>query len=322
MSKANKFALLYHNLGILFGAGLPIFNSLDTTVKNSRGRQKQVFTMLYKSVMAGKGLAESMAQQHGFFAPLDIELVKAAEYAGRLPECFQLLSKWYEFINRIRRIMISGFILPLAILHIAIIILPLPKMILGNMTLADYTIRVLTASFSIYAAVFVVIMLYRFCRKVFILRYLLDFLMLKIPVLGGGIRHLAICRYCRAFNMMYKSGIPIIESLASANNLTGNLIVSGFFEGGSKNAANGEPAWQGFSRRLPLEYLSLWQIGEETGELDKTVDKIAAISEDKAELLLTEFAKWLPKIFYFIICIIMAMMVISGYVNLYSFEGL
>ena len=65
------------------------------------------------------------------------------------------------------------------------------------------------------------------------------------------------------------------------------------------SAMEGNTASSGFPRNIPQEYLSLWEIGEETGELEKTVDKISEISGDKAELLLTELARWLPIIIYF-----------------------
>ncbi len=321
MSKAKKLALLYYNLAILFDAGLPIIRSLDTTAVNSQGRLKKIFTQISKSVSQANSLADSMAK-HRFFVKLDVKLVAAAEYSGRLPQCFHLLSKWYEFLNHIHKIMLSGFILPLAIFHIAVAIIPLPQLILGNITTRQYLIRVLGAYFALYISVILAVVIYRLMRKVKFLSYLLDFFVLKIPVLGGGIRHLSICRYSRAFNLLYKSGVPITEALTTAGDLAGNRVVSGYFKGGAKKAATGESAWQGFSRRLPLEYLNLWQIGEETGELDKMADKIAEIAGDKAELLLTEFAKWLPRIFYFIICLWMAKMILSGYANLYSFEGL
>ena len=73
--------------------------------------------------------------------------------------------------------------------------------------------------------------------------------------------------------------------------------------------AEGKDASAGFSRRLAAEYRELWQIGEESGQLDRTTTKIAEISADRAELYLTEFYKWLPRIIYFLIMIRMVMMI-------------
>ena len=69
----------------------------------------------------------------------------------------------------------------------------------------------------------------------------------------------------------------------------------------------------GFSDRLPTELLDLWQIGEETGELDSVTKRLADMYADKAELLLTEFTKWLPRLAYFFVCIIMVIQIFKGY---------
>ena len=97
--------------------------------------------------------------------------------------------------------------------------------------------------------------------------------------------------------MLYKAGVPITECAVKAPELTGNLVISGLFKGCAASAAAGNITCDGFSRRLPLEYLDLWQTGEQIGELDKMVDKIAEIAADRAEHLFTEFARWLPRFF-------------------------
>ena len=87
--------------------------------------------------------------------------------------------------------------------------------------------------------------------------------------------------------MLYKAGVPISETTERATRATGNMVVARLFQGGFASVRQGGMAWEGFSKRLPAEYLQLWQIGEESGELDKTVDKIAEISADRADLWFT-----------------------------------
>jgi len=136
-------------------------------------------------------------------------------------------------------------------------------------------------------------------------RRLLDALILRIPLLGQAVRQLSICRYCRGFNMLYKAGVPIKDCAAQATELTGNLIIADMFKGGATSIAAGKMAFEGFSNRLPLDYLNIWQTGEQIGELDKMVDKIAEISGDRAELLFTEFAKWLPRLIYALVAVVL-----------------
>ena len=77
-------------------------------------------------------------------------------------------------------------------------------------------------------------------------------------------------------------------------------------------------AWEGFSRRLPTEYLQLWQIGEESGELDKTVDKIAEISADRADLRFKAFAFWMPVFIWACIALILIKMILTLFMKAYA----
>lgn len=321
MNITAKRAAFYHDLAVLLEAGLPILRSLNTVKDGQQGHNKVIFSEVHKSISQGNSLSESMAEHKKAFDRLDVMLVEAAEISGKLPECFRLLANWYEFRIRLLRIMKKGLILPCFVLSIAAFILPIPDMLLGNVTLGGYFFRVLKVLAFFYLSLLLILFIYEFMRKKHNLKNILDNFILRIPILGQAVMQLSISRYCRAFNMLYKAGVPITKCLTQATELAGNTVVSGFFEGGAKSAAAGNIAFEGFSDRLPSEYLNLWQIGEETGELEKTVDKIAEISGDKAELIFTELAKWFPRIIYGLICIWMASKVLSGYANMYSTQS-
>ncbi len=321
MSKTSKRAAFYHDLAVLLEAGLPILRALDTVTAGLRGNPQKVFSDVRKSVSQGNGLSESMAKHQDVFAVLDVTLVETAELSGKLPECFKLLCNWYEFRNRLHGIIKSGLIIPLLVLHFSVFIIPLPGMVLGQTTIGGYFIIVLKILAFFYMSFFIILVVYKLMRRNSTLNEYLDAMILRIPVLGQAVWQLSICRYCRAFNMLYKAGVPIAQSLTQATKLAGNLIVSRLFEGGAISATEGNIASDGFSDRLPSEYLNLWRIGEETGELEKTVDKIAQISGDKAELLLTESARWFPRLIYVLICIWLLIQVLKGYANIYSMRN-
>lgn len=322
MSRTNKRAAFYHNLAVMLEAGLPILRSLDTVTSGLEGYFKKVFTDVRKSVSQGESISEAMAKHKKAFGELDVLLVHAAETSGNLPECFKSLSDWYEFVNRLHRKMKAGLILPILILNIAAFIVPLPDMVKGNLTLGEYFFRVFSVLATFYMSFFILFVIYKLMRSNRGLNKILDILLLRIPILGKALLQLSICRFCRAFNILYKAGVPITESLTQATELTGNTVVSGLFKGGAINAAAGNAAWEGFSKQLPPEYINLWQIGEETGELEKTVDKIAEIAGDNAYLLLSLCARWFPIIIYALICIWIILKIFEGYANIYSMRGI
>jgi len=300
----SKLALIYHNLAVMLDAGLPILKSLDTVSEGLQGHLRKIFSDISNSVSQGNSLADSIAEYPKVFADLDMMLVKTAEMSGELPNCFKMLSNWYEFRNRIKKIILSGLLLPLLIFHILVFIAPLPSMVLGRIGMAEYTMQVAIVLGALYLLIGITLSVYHSIPNTGLLRRLFDALILRIPLLSRAVLQLSICRYCRAFNMLYKAGVPIIECAAQAPKVTGNLVISEQFKGGAASAAAGNMTSDGFSRSLPLEYLNLWQTGEQSGELDKMIDKIAEIAGDKAEQMFTEFARWLPKLAYALVCLV------------------
>ena len=301
----NKFAIIYHDFGVLLDAGLPILKSLDIIGEGLRGHMKKTFSDISNSVSQGNSFADSMAEYPKVFARLDVMLVKSAELSGELPNCFKMLSNWYEFRNRIKGILISGLILPLVVFHIMVFIVPLPSMVLGKISTTEYMMQIAKVLGLLYLLIGITLAVYHSVPNNGLFRRLLDVLILRIPILGLAVRQLSICRYCRGFNMLYKAGVPITECAVKAPELAGNLIIANMFKGGAASTKAGNMTCDGFSRRLPLDYLNLWQTGEEIGELDRMVDKIAEIAGDRAELLFTEFAKWLPRLVYALVCIVL-----------------
>ena len=308
----NKLATMYHNLSVMLEAGIPMLRSLSSIAPGLKGKLRTTFLALAKDVSAGNSLAESMAKYPNVFATLDLMLVETAELSGKLPECFSMLSAWYEFCNRIKRIMFSGLMLPLVVIHIVAVVAPLPTLFLGKTTIADYILEVAATLALFYVPAAITLAILYLMPRTGLLRRFLDALILRIPLLGQAIRQLAIARYCRAFNMLYKAGVPIAQCAQKAPSVTGNTIIADFFKGGAESARAGSPVCDGFSRKLPIDFLDLWQIGEETGELDNSVQKLADNSGESARFLFTQLAQWLPRLIYWLVCLVLVIQILKG----------
>jgi type IV pilus assembly protein PilC len=303
---SSKLALAYHNLSVTLEAGIPISTSLNIIVEGQKGRLKRVFADLAKFISKGNSLAEAMARQPGVFAHIDLMLVETAEATGNLAEVFRMLSGWYEFSDRLWKKMLARLMLPFVLIFVAAIFGPLPFFFLGKIELGQYISRVTGILALFFLPAGLILGAYYLMRKVAIFRRFLDALILRIPLFGQAVRQLAISRFCRAFNMLYKAGVPITQCVQKAACVTGNATVDNFFKGGFKSALAGNMISEGFSRKLSAEFLHLWQIGEESGELDKTVQKLASDSGESAEFLFNELGQWLPRVTYWLVCIVIA----------------
>jgi type IV pilus assembly protein PilC len=302
---SRELALAYHNLSVTLEAGMPILKALNVIVEGQKGRLKRVFTDLAKFISKGHRLTEAMAREPNVFAHIDVMLVEAAEESGNLADAFRMLSGWYEFCGRLKKQMLSGLMLPFMLISIAAIVGPLPFFFQGRIGLDRY-IGEITVTLAVFYLPFVLILVvYYLMRRVVIFRWFFDALILRIPLFGQAVRQLAISRYCRAFNMLYKAGVPITQCAQKAASVTGSAVIGNLFKGGAKSALDGNLVSEGFSRRLPSEFLHLWRIGEETGELGSTVQKLADASSESAEFLFRELSRWLPRFVYWLVCIIM-----------------
>lgn len=271
-----------------------------------------------------------MSRHRGVFPDIDRMLVEASETAGSLPDSLNMLSYWHEFLHRLKWRMLAALAYPLFILHAAAFIFPVPTLILSFLNgeagmgrcLVTYLMNVVQTLMWLYVPILLVLAILRF-EQLRPLRRALDRLVLRVPLLGRAMLQLSICRYARAFAMLYKAGVPISECTEKATPAAGNVVVAELFAGAATSVRNGSTAGAGLSPHLPAEYRDLWMIGEETGQLDKTVTKISEMAADRADFFFLQFGNWLPKIIYFIILGIMAYMILmlaqQVYGNLYRF---
>jgi type IV pilus assembly protein PilC len=323
MTARIRLAQAYFDLATLLDAGLPILRCLDILIQGQQGGLRRALAHVRDTLSRGSSLAESMDRHRTLFPEMDRMLIQAGETAGTVGRSLRLLSEWHEFVHRITRRMMLAMFYPFMLFSAAACVLALPGLVLGQVTIWGYLRQVVGFLLFLYLPVLVVVVFVLLRERVPLLKWPLDLLALKVPVLGQAIYQASICRYARVFAMLYQAGVPIAEAAERATRVAGNALVARQFAGARESVRQGGPASEGFSARLPVEYRSLWQIGEETGDLDKTAAKIAEISGDRADLYFTTFATGLPKVIYFVLLAITAGVVLlfatQFYGNLYRF---
>jgi len=311
---------MYHKLSLLLRAGVPVLQSFRNAAETSRGKTRRALSVVANSVSRGDSLIEAMSRHPKVFMPLDVILVEAGETSGNLSEVLEFLSRWYDFRNRLRRAIVSGMVFPLFLIHFAAVVGPAPSFVLKQYTLAQYYMRAAVILALLYVPTIIILGILHLSPKTGPTRLMLDTLALRIPLLGLAIRNLALSRFCRAFIMLYKAGIPIIECVEVAAGVTGNAVITRMVKSGADSGRAGNSISAGFSKKLPPDLLSIWQVGEETGRLDEAIEPIADEFAEVSELLFKELAKWMPRLVYFGICIIMAFQVVKAWRVIYSLE--
>ena len=311
-------APMYHKLSVLLRAGVPILQSLRNAAKTSKGKIRRALSVVADSVSRGDSLVEAMSRHPKIFMPLDVILVEAGAESGNLTDVLEFLSRWYNFRNRLRRTIVSGMVFPIFLIHFAAVIGPAPAFILKQYGTTQYYMQAAVILGLLYVPTIIILSILHLTPKTGPARLMLDAFSLRIPLLGRAIKNLALSRFCRAFTMLYKAGIPIIECVEVAAGVTGNAVITRMVKGGADSGRAGNLISAGFSRKLSPDLLTIWQVGEETGKLDEAIEPIGDEFAEVAELLFNELATWMPRLVYFGICIVMAFQIIKSWRALYG----
>ena len=310
--------LLYHNLSVMLDAGMPILRALDDAVSGLKGRLPRVHREVSKAVSQGSSLSEAMARYPRVFASLDVQLIETGETSGNLVQSFKLLEQWYGFSGRIRRIIISGMALPILLIGIAALLAPLPFLFLGVIGYAGYAGQIARILALFYVPAGAILAIIYLTPKAGPLRRLLDWTVLRIPVLRKALRWHDLSRYCRAFSLLYQSGVPITQCADSALEVTENSMIVNLLKGGAVSIRLGKAMSEGFSEKLGVEFLGLWRTGEETGDLDKVAQRLGENFAQQSEQGFKELAEWLPRIAYWYVSIIIIINIFKGYAAIMS----
>ena len=292
-------AELYHNVAQMLRSGLPVLRALEIAAKTARGPMRRALRGIHASAAAGESLGAAMTRYPGVFPPLEVLVVEAAETSGHLPESLEHLSQYYAFRDRLRSTALSGLALPVAILHVAALVIPLPGFFMEGASTAGYFLQVLIPLLFLYVPIMAIFIVVRYTPKTGPLRTLLDEVTLMVPLLGRAASRLALSRFCRTFQMLYATGtVPIAECVRKAAELSGNTIIRRRLIGGARSAEAGQAIGEGFPASLPAEFVASWQVGEESGKLDDTAVRLADQYAENSERLMALLAVWIPRLVY------------------------
>ncbi|HPD48004.1 MAG TPA: type II secretion system F family protein [Anaerohalosphaeraceae bacterium] len=312
---SRQLAQAYHNIARLLDAGVPILRAMETA-SAQHGRIDRTIRQIGCDLRTGSTMAEAMRQHPRLFREFDVSVVAVGEVSGALPERFEQLGCWYDFIYRMRATLITGLIYPLLILHAGALLGPVPSVVLGGSGTVGYIRSVLAILALIYIPALAIFTFIKFRPRRGRIRRLTDAFILGIPIIGGAVQQLALSRFTQAFHIGCKAGVPYTRCMEMGLACTGNEALAALLAGGLESAKEGNDISEGFSKRLPADYRQIWQVGEESGNLDDVTARLARMTAESAEFRIAQLAQWLPRIVYLLIMIILACQVFRGYAHI------
>lgn len=315
---ARNQELFYHNLSTMLDAGLPILRALKISMQGSGYKMRETIAQIDKEVSEGSTLSGSLRKFATVFPRLDVLAIEAAENSGSLPDVLQMLSQWHHLKKTVKGKMVSGLAFPAVILVFASLVIPLPGLFLGFSTFSQAvgeSVFIMSIFFVPAAIIYLIIVL---TPKTGSLRYLLDTILLMIPILRKALKHLALSRYCYSFYILIKAGVPITECTRIATQTTTNLVIAGRLRGAEESVQNGRAASEGFKEPLPDGFIDIWKTAEESGQFDVSIKKLADMHAETALFKFQQFSYWLPRFIYFLVCLVMIYYIFRNVGMVYS----
>ena len=295
-------AVFASKLAALVDAGVPIVRSLDLMASQQRLPMfKRALVQIGLDVNQGTAMAAAMRQWPKVFDKLSIAMVEAGEAGGVLDESLKRLAKLLEDNARLQNQIKGALGYPVAVLAIAILVflgmtiflIPTFAGIFEDLgaelpvftqMMVDLS-GLLRSSFSLLLAGGLLIGIWLISRYYATDngRRVIDRLMLKLPLFGDLIIKTATAQFCRIFSSLTRAGVPILMSLEISSETAGNSIIADAILESRTLVQEGVLLSTALIRQqvLPEMALSMLAIGEETGEMDQMLSKVADFYEDE-----------------------------------------
>jgi len=280
------------HLDQLTRAGVPILESL-TDLRDSleHPRFREVIAGLIESIEGGQTLSQAMSTHPDVFSQVFINLIRAGEASGQLPEVLASLTesmKWEDELasNTKKLLMYPAFVASIvlaATFFLMIYMVPQLKLFVRNMgqTLPTQTKVLFFVSDLLvnYWFLFLVVPIVAVVAGQLILRrnplarLRMDGLKLRLPVVGPILKKIILSRFASTFAMLYASGIPILESIRTTQSIVGNRVVRQALQRVEQSIREGRNVAAAFHDvgLFPPLVVRMLRVGESTGGLDKAL---------------------------------------------------
>ena len=277
------------HLEMLERAGVPILEGLSDlrdTLESPRFRE--VAASLIEAIEGGQTLSKAMEAHPRVFSKVFISLIRAGEATGRLSDVLKGLSeslKWEdELASQTKKLMMYpafvGTIVLSATFFLMIYMVPQLKQFVKNMgQVLPLQTQVLFFISDLLVAYWYVVLLIPLSAAVVIsillhinplARVRFDGFKLKFPLLGNILRKIILSRFTNTFALLYSSGIPILDSIRTTQDVVGNAVVRQGLERVEQLIVEGQNVTAAFHSIgfFPPLVIRMLRVGESTGSLD------------------------------------------------------
>lgn len=296
-------------------AGLPILRSLQILEQQQKpGLLKNTLLEVQEDVSGGSTLSDAMSRHPKAFDKLYTKMIAAGEIAGVLDMILQRLAEFLEKAAKLKRKVVSAMIYPSVVISVAFVIVAgimifiVPKFTKifedFDTELPGLTTMLMKASkwmggfllpggsgfpgvFLIIASPLIFFFIAKLMRKSQQGQLIVDSMILKLPVFGKLIQKTTVARMTRTLGTLVRAGVPILDAINITRETTGNYIYARALNAVHDSVRQGDSFAEPLRRAKVCDSIvvNMIDVGEETGDLDKMLLKIADNYDDEVDTM-------------------------------------
>lgn len=327
-------------LSTMIDAGLPLVRSLEVIREQQPNAAfKVIIGKVKEDVEGGSSFADALEKHPKAFDSLFANLARAGEAAGVLDVVLQRLASYLEKMDGIKRRIKGAMIYPAVVISVAVIVLSVIMIFvvptfaelfkdlgttLPSLTLVIVNISTWLKSNIIYLLIAIVLMvigvtsLYSKSLKA---RRLMDGFLLKLWLIGDLLLKTVIARFCRTLATLTSGGLPILDGLEITAKSSGNIVVEEAIMEVRKKVSEGQLLAEPLAARpkiFPPMVVQMISVGEQTGNLDDMLDKIADFYEDEVDVAVAALLSAMePAMIFFLGCTV-GIIVVAMYLPMFK----
>lgn len=341
--KQADFVAFCRQFATLVRSGIPLVESLQVLTEQTRSKHlKQALLDVTDSVIEGTALSDSFSAHPTIFPQMFVQMIYAGEISGTLDEVLDdtatYTEKQHETAEKIKSAMVypASVGIMAVLVSIFLLIRVIPTFVTAfqsqHLTLPLPTRIVLGISFFFthrwYIAIIVLAVLvaagfwgYQYPE----VRNRKDRYILRIPIFGGLLQKNAMARLARTLSILFRSAVPALQALTITADVVGNRYLASTLLEARERLRSGESIVDPLreSEAFPPLFTQMVRIGEQTGNLDEMLAKIANFYEADVATMVDRLRQLIEPVMIAFLAVVVGGIVLSALLPMFSlYQGI
>jgi type IV pilus assembly protein PilC len=318
---------------------VPLLQSFDIAIKGCGNPSlARLLNDVRANVETGSSLSQAFRRHPDHFDALFCNLVAAGEQAGILDALLDRLATYKEKILAIKSKIKSALFYPISVVVVAALVvsvmmlfvvpefkkvfasfgadLPAPTMLV--IAVSDFFVEYWYIGFGlIFGSIIGISYTYKHSPQ---MQATVDRLTLQVPVIGDVIRKATIARWTRTLSTMFAAGVPLVEALDSVGGASGNVVYKNATKQIQSDVSTGTSLTVAMQNALvfPTMVIQMVSIGEESGQLDSMLSKVADFFEREVDDAVAGLSQLLEPMIMVFLGVVIGGLVVAMYLPIFK----